>query len=152
MDPTQLWVLPTGKCFARCNHARRDVHRIDTVDRLHYLPCNHAWTAPCIQHRTGFRVSVEETEQDLEGFRRVWRAVLIGRHDTRISENARILGSKLLGFGTHAPAPPTKVFTQSGAMLDVTRRTSSERMCVALLSAVMWPCRRAVISCALAIL
>jgi hypothetical protein len=35
VDPTQFRILPTGKRFARCNHARCDVHRIDAVDRLH---------------------------------------------------------------------------------------------------------------------
>jgi hypothetical protein len=35
MDPIQLRILPTGKRLARCNHARGDIDRIDTVDRLH---------------------------------------------------------------------------------------------------------------------
>jgi Glycosyl hydrolase family 3 N terminal domain len=88
-------MISTREVPACVEHPRRDVHRIDTIDRVSEFAGDHTRTASGVQDRTQPRLVINQLQKNLESFRRIRRPVPIRCDHTGVPEDAGMLGSKL---------------------------------------------------------
>ncbi len=88
-----------GEALACCNHRRRKVHRINTLDAGHEVSGDCAGATPGIEHHTRF--IGDETGKDGEGLSRIGNAMAIGCGHASVLKLLCVFPSKMLGLGNH---------------------------------------------------